>query len=94
MSRPRTDDKGLTASRSGVRTTSAPCGVCSRAPTEAKTSKDLNPGLKDKYFNARVVSHPRKNIDVAFAYKNDKLAGGSATETKTSEIAVWAQVSF
>ena len=47
-------------------------GVFARADS-AKLSKDLNPGAKDKYFNVGVVSHPRNNIDVALAYKNDKV---------------------
>jgi hypothetical protein len=71
----------------------------------AKTSKDLLPNLKDKYFNVGVVSHPRKNIDVAFVYKNDKVDGGGVVATsngniggvrdgKYDEFGFWAQVQF
>ncbi len=71
----------------------------------AKTSKDLLPNLKDKYFNVGVVSHPRKNIDVAFVYKNDKVDGGGVVATsngniggvregKYDEFGFWAQVAF
>jgi hypothetical protein len=71
----------------------------------AKTSKDLLPNLKDKYFNVGVVSHPRKNIDVAFVYKNDKVDGGGVVATsngsiggvrdgKYDEVGFWAQVQF
>ena len=72
---------------------------------EAKTSKDLLPNLKDKYFNVGVVSHPRKNIDIAFVYKNDKVDGGGVVATsngniggvrdgKYDEFGFWAQVAF
>ena len=72
---------------------------------DAKTSKDLLPNLKDKYFNLGVVSHPRKNIDIAFVYKNDKVDGGGVVATsngniggvrdgKYDEFGFWAQVQF
>jgi hypothetical protein len=72
---------------------------------KAKTSKDLLPNLEDKYFNVGVVSHPRKNIDVALVYKNDKVDGGGvvatsngsiggAREGKYEEVGFWAQVAF
>ncbi len=60
----------------------------------AKLSKDLNPGREDKYFNAGVVSHVRKNVDIAFAYKNEKVSGGAGAETKRDEIGVFGQLSF
>jgi hypothetical protein len=71
----------------------------------AKTSKDLLPNLKDKYFNVGVVNHPRKNIDLALVYKNDKVDGGGVVATsngniggvrdgKYDEVGVWAQVQF
>ena len=71
----------------------------------AKTSKDLHPDLKDKYFNVGLVTHPRKNIDVAFVYKNEKVDGGGVVGTsngnigglvdgKYDEVGVWAQVAF
>lgn len=71
----------------------------------ADPSKDLHPDLKDEYFNAGVVSHPRKNIDVALVYKHEKVDGGGTVATsngtigglvegKYDEIGVWAQVAF
>jgi len=71
----------------------------------AKTSKDLLPNLKDKYFNVGLVNHPRKNIDLALVYKNDKVDGGGVVATsngniggvrdgKYDEVGVWAQVQF
>jgi Phosphate-selective porin O and P len=79
-------------------------GVFARGDS-AKTSKDLNSDLKDEYFDAGVVSHPRKNIDIAFVYKHDKVDGGGAVSTsngtigganegKFDEVGVWAQVVF
>jgi hypothetical protein len=68
-------------------------GVFARADS-VKLSKDLNPGRKDKYFNAGFVAHPRKNVDIAFAYKNDKVEGGTGAETKRGEVGVFGQVSF
>lgn len=71
----------------------------------AKTSKDLLPNLKDKYINVGLVNHPRKNIDLALVYKNDKVDGGGVVATsngniggvrdgKYDEVGVWAQVQF
>jgi Phosphate-selective porin O and P len=79
-------------------------GVFARGDS-AKTSKDLNSDLKDEYFNAGVVSHPRKNIDVAFVYKHEKVDGGGTISTsngtiggldegKYDEVGFWAQVAF
>jgi hypothetical protein len=72
----------------------------------AKTSKNLNPSLKDDYFNVGIAAHPRKNVDVAFVYKHDETKGlgvvatsngniGAAAGTgKYDEFGVWAQVAF
>jgi hypothetical protein len=51
------------------------------------------------------VNHPRKNIDLAFVYKNDKVDGGGVVATsngniggvregKYDEFGFWAQVQF
>jgi hypothetical protein len=79
-------------------------GVFARGDS-AKTSKDLNSDLKDEYFNIGFVSHPRKNVDVAFVYKHDKVDGGGTigtsngtigglNEGKFDEFGVWCQVAF
>jgi hypothetical protein len=82
-------------------------GVFARADS-AKTSKTLNSDLKDKYFNIGVASHPRKNVDVSFVYKHDKVSGGGVVATsngnigstagtgagKYDEFGIWAQVAF
>ena len=79
-------------------------GVFGRAD-EAKTSKDLSSNLKDRYFDVGLASHPRKNIDVAFVYKYEKVDGGGTVSTsngtigglnegKYKEFGVWGQVQF
>jgi hypothetical protein len=79
-------------------------GVFARGD-EAKTSRDLSSDLKDEYFNVGVVSHPRKNIDLAFVYKHEKVDGGGTVNTsngliggldegKYDEFGVWGQVAF
>ena len=42
-----------------------------------KPSKDLAPEIKDNYWNVGVSYRPRKNIDVALAYKHDKAENGT-----------------
>jgi hypothetical protein len=79
-------------------------GVFGRGDS-AKTSKDLNSDLKDEYFNVGLVHHPRKNIDIAFVYKHEKVDGGGTVSTsngtigglnqgKYDEVGVWGQVAF
>ncbi len=78
----------------------------------AKLSKDLASGLKDKYFDVGLEAHPfnmdKKNIDVAIAYKHEKMDGGPAgssfsttngggfneADGKYDEFGIWTQVSF
>ena len=72
----------------------------------ANTSKDLSPGLKDEYFNAGVVAHARKNIDIALVYKHERVDGGGFVNTsngnfggvaaggKYDEVGVWTQFGF
>ena len=71
---------------------------------EGKPHKDLLPDLKDQYFNVGIAYKPRKNVDIAFVYKHDKVENGTistsngtiggATDGKYDEIGVWAQVAF
>ncbi len=71
----------------------------------AKASKDVNPDLKDEYYNAGFVIHPRKNVDLALVYKHDSVDGGGfintgngsiggVNEGKYDEIGVWGQMVF
>lgn len=43
----------------------------------SKPSKDLNPDLKDTYFNAGVAWHANKYIDFAFAVKHEQVDNGT-----------------
>jgi hypothetical protein len=79
---------------------------------QAKLSKDLAPGLKDQYFDVGIEAHPfnldKKNIDVALAYKHEKMDGGptgssfsttngagfNEADGKYDEVGIWTQVSF
>ncbi len=70
----------------------------------AQPSKDLNPSLKDNYYNLGVSYKARKNVDLAVVYKHDKVENGSiktsngtiggVNQGKYDEIGVWAQVKF
>ncbi len=77
---------------------------------QAKTSKDLNPSLKDEYFNVGLATHPTKGVDVALVYKHEKMDGGfintaysgfssklgtvPMTSGEVNEVGIWAQVAF
>ncbi len=71
----------------------------------AKTSKELDPNLKDEYFNVGVAMHPRKDVDLALVFKHETVTGGGFVNTtngkiggtlngKYDEIGVWGQVAF
>jgi hypothetical protein len=61
----------------------------------AKPNKTTNPSLKDIYYNAGVAYEARKNIDLAFAYKNEQKTDNTSTKPlDSSEIGVWTQVKF
>lgn len=46
---------------------------------DAKLSKDIDPNLKDKYFNAGVDFKPIKALDLALVYKNEKVTDGETS---------------
>jgi predicted porin len=70
----------------------------------AKPSTDLAPALKDEYFNLGVDYKARKNVDIALAYKVDKVTGGTTSTGNGSiggtrdgeykEFGLWALVAF
>jgi len=71
----------------------------------AKTSKDLNPDLEDRYFNVGVAHHPRENIDLALVYKDERVDGGGTVNTSNGviggldegtyrEFGIWVRVAF
>jgi hypothetical protein len=69
-----------------------------------KPSRDLNPSLKDNYFNAGVDYKPIAPLDVALVYKRDKIDNGSwSTSNGTiggtdhgtyDEFGLWGQFVF
>jgi Phosphate-selective porin O and P len=60
----------------------------------ANPSKDLDSSLKDTYYNAGVSFPVTKGVDVALAYKHERLQDNTSVDTKTNEIGVWGQVAF
>lgn len=70
----------------------------------ADPSKDLNPDLGSEYFNVGFAYRPRKNIDLAAVYKEDKADNGFVGTSngniggidsgKYREFGLWAQVAF
>jgi Phosphate-selective porin O and P len=70
----------------------------------AKPSKDRNPDLKDTYYNAGVQFSPGKGLNLALAYKHEKVDSGlggkingigSSTPSSTgtaNEIGLWTQL--
>lgn len=71
----------------------------------ANTSNDLNPDLEDEYYNLGIVTHPRKNVDLALVFKHDDVNGGGFINTsngnigglvegKYDEIGIFGQMAF
>lgn len=73
----------------------------------AKPNKTTAPSLKDTYYNLGVSYQARKNVDIALAYKHEKVDNGSIATASTSsasiggksdgtfnEIGLWSQVKF
>ncbi|HQU14842.1 MAG: hypothetical protein B7Z66_03575 [Chromatiales bacterium 21-64-14] len=72
----------------------------------AKPSQDLQPGLKDYYFNVGVQDEVYKNVLLALAFKHEKQDNGSWKTSNTSfnagqynrvnynEVGLWTQVKF
>lgn len=69
-----------------------------------KPSKDINPALKDNYFNVGLNYKPVKNIDVALVYKRDRAENGTIStsngtiggvdEGTYDEFGIFSQLSF
>jgi hypothetical protein len=59
----------------------------------AKPSKDIDPTLRDRYYNLGVQWDVRKGLKVAAVYKNEDLRDMS-NDTKTEEFGVFGEVSF
>lgn len=59
----------------------------------ARLSKDVDPSLKDSYFNVGAQYAVRKGIVVSLVYKNEKLKD-AIHEAKFDEIGIFSQIAF
>lgn len=59
-----------------------------------KPSNDLDPSLKDTYWNAGVAFPVTKGVKVAIAYKDERLRNDSTIDIHTREIGAWGEVKF
>jgi len=59
-----------------------------------KPSKDLDPSLKDTYYNLGVAFPIVKGVRVAVAYKDEHLKDDGSTDTKTREVGAWGEVKW
>ena len=59
-----------------------------------KPKQDTAASLTDKYYNGGFAWKTNKNLTWAAGFKSEKLSDGAATDLKTDEIGVWAQVKF
>jgi hypothetical protein len=59
-----------------------------------KPSKDLDPSLKDTYWNAGVAFPVTKGVKVAIAYKDERLRNNTNIDVHTREIGAWGEVKF
>ena len=73
----------------------------------AKPSRTLAAALKDEYFNVGVAFRPRKGLDLALVYKNERVDDGSISTSngtvggvnaltggRYGEVGIWSQLSF
>ena len=61
---------------------------------QAKLSKDIDPSLKDTYWNAGVAFPITKGVKVAIAYKGERLRNDTTTDIHSREIGAWGEVKF
>jgi hypothetical protein len=59
-----------------------------------KPSKDLDPSLKDTYWNAGVAFPITKGVKIAIAYKDERLRSDTTIDVHTREIGAWGEVKF
>ena len=59
-----------------------------------KPSKELDPSLKDSYWNAGVAFPITKGMKVALAYKDERLHNDTTIDIHTREIGAWGEVKF
>ncbi len=61
---------------------------------QVKPNKDLDPSLKDTYWNAGVAFPITKGVKVALAYKDEKLGNNTTVDVHSREIGAWTEVKF
>ncbi|HET7562305.1 MAG TPA: porin [Rhodanobacteraceae bacterium] len=59
-----------------------------------KPSKDLDPNLKNTYYNVGVAFPITKGVRVAIAWKNERLRNGTSVDVNSREIGAWGEVKF
>ncbi|HJU25413.1 MAG TPA: carbohydrate porin [Rhodanobacteraceae bacterium] len=57
-------------------------------------SKDIDPSLRDTYYNLGVAFPVTKGVRVAVAYKNERLKDDSSTDVRTREFGAWGEVKW
>jgi hypothetical protein len=60
----------------------------------ADTSNDLDPSLRDTYYNLGLEYPVRKGIKLAAVYKHGHLENDSAVDLETDEVGGWAEISW
>ena len=60
----------------------------------ADLSKDLDPSLKDTYYNVGVEFPLRKGVKLATVYKKTKRENDTTIDQDTQELGVWGEVAF
>lgn len=60
----------------------------------ADLSRDLDPNLKDTYYNVGLEYAVNKNFRLAGAYKRDKREDNAAIDLVTREFGVWGEVKY
>ncbi|TAN04297.1 MAG: carbohydrate porin [Rhodanobacteraceae bacterium] len=59
-----------------------------------KPSEQLDPSLKDTYWNAGVAFPITKGIKVAVAYKDERLRNNGNVDVHSREVGAWGEVKF
>ena len=61
---------------------------------QVKPSKELDPSLKDTYWNTGVAFPVTKGVKVAVAYKDERLRNSTNVDIHSREIGAWGEVKF
>lgn len=57
-------------------------------------SKDLDPSLKNTYYNFGVEFPLRKGVKLAAVYKNDRRKNDTTVDLKSQEFGMWGEIAF